>query len=45
MVVAAKAVPKRIGANSQCQQDHSHFKTGMVNNVDPKQGQAAEKQG
>ena len=34
---------KRVAANTQGQQDHTHFKPGMMNDIDPEQRQAAEK--
>lgn len=39
-----KPVIKRIGPHYKCQSDHSHFKTGIVNNIHSKQGQATQKQ-
>ncbi len=33
---------QRVAANTQRQQYHTHFKSHMVNDIDPKQRQAAQ---
>lgn len=33
---------KRIGSHYKSQHDHPHFKTGIINNIHPEKGQAAQ---
>ena len=43
VVVFAVTMPEGIRADGQRQYDHSHFKTRMMDDINTKQGKAAEK--
>lgn len=45
VMMFAVAMPERIGSNSQCQHDHADLKSQVMDDIDPEQWQAAEKQG
>ncbi len=44
MVVFFITMIKRIRANAKGQQNHTHFKNSIMNNIDTKQRQAAQKE-
>ena len=44
MMVLSVTMPKRIPADTSCQKDHKIFKTNIVDNVDPENWQALERE-